>query len=183
MCVAGTFQDQTGQTSCKNCVAGSYSASAGQDNCEACRRGNTSNAKSTSCDENCSNKSNVSQWETATWNTNNTVSNSCKIKACNSNYKIENNKCVPKIVNCPAGYYIAANTTECIKCPANYKCEGGPLNPGPHDVGKTPCGSNQVSPAGSTECYNKSGTVPGSNIFGWDDWQHNKHSLDNNDSY
>ncbi len=94
VCVAGTFQDQIGQTSCKNCVAGSYSASVGQDKCEACQNGKTSNAKSTSCDKNCSNKSNVSQWETATWNTNNTVSNSCKIKACNSNYKIENNTCV-----------------------------------------------------------------------------------------
>ena len=92
-CPAGTYQNETGKTSCKNCVAEAYSEE-GLDRCIACLNGKTSSAKSSSCNLTCSNSSNVLAWETATWNTNNTVSNACKIKTCKSGYKLENNKCV-----------------------------------------------------------------------------------------
>ena len=93
-CPAGQYQDQEGQTSCKNCVKASYSTE-GQEKCTACQSGKTtSGAGSSSCNANCTNTANATQWETAIWNTNNTVTNACKIKSCQAGYKIENNTCV-----------------------------------------------------------------------------------------
>ncbi len=92
-CPAGTYQPDAGKSSCNPCTAGSYSI-AGLNRCIACTNGKTSNAKSGSCPKNCLNNANVSQWETAYWNTNNTVTNNCRIRSCNSGYRLSSNKCV-----------------------------------------------------------------------------------------
>ena len=96
-CTAGTFSGAKAQ-SCKNCAKGSYSA-AGASGCTACQpsgatgtSGTTSAAGSSSCNASCS-KSNVSEWETASWS-NNSVSNLCKIKKCKSGYSLSSNSCV-----------------------------------------------------------------------------------------
>ncbi len=112
-CEGGTYQPEEGQKECINCVAKSYSEMKGNGpssdgtteemvgltECIACNNGktNTSNGSSL-CNTNCSNNANVKEWETAVWNSNNTVSNNCKVKSCNSGYHISNNKCVRNTV-------------------------------------------------------------------------------------
>ena len=72
---------------------GSYSAS-GATACTVCPNGTTnSGTGNTSCTSSCSNASNVSSWNNATWNSNNTVSNTCNIATCSSG-DLENNVCV-----------------------------------------------------------------------------------------
>ena len=96
LCGLGQYQDETGKTTCKSCVKESYQWEYGKDKCDACQNGstNSTNGKKT-CDADCPNLTGyVKDWETATWNTNNTVSNACKIKSCATGYHLEGNKCV-----------------------------------------------------------------------------------------
>jgi uncharacterized repeat protein (TIGR02543 family) len=94
-CEPGKYQDEEGKTTCKTCIKESFQGEYGKDRCDACNDGSTngSNGK-VSCDVMCPNNEDVVEWETATWNTNNTVSNACKIKSCKKGYRNENNKCV-----------------------------------------------------------------------------------------
>ena len=94
-CEPGKYQDEEGKTTCKTCIKESFQGEYGKDRCDACNDGSTngSNGK-VSCDVMCPNNEDVVEWETAIWNTNNTVSNACKIKSCKKGYRNENNKCV-----------------------------------------------------------------------------------------
>ena len=90
-CAAGKFSTG-GAESCTNCVAGSYSGT-GASGCIACAAGKTNTAGSGSCSSNCSNSAGVSTWYTPTWNSNNTMTNSCKVNTCSSSYHINGNAC------------------------------------------------------------------------------------------
>ena len=90
-CAAGKFSTG-GAESCTNCVAGSYSGT-GASGCIACAAGKTNTAGSGSCSSNCSNSAGVSTWYTPTWNSNNTMTNSCKVNTCTSEYHINGNAC------------------------------------------------------------------------------------------
>ena len=85
-----------GATSCTACSVGAYSASIGSSSCAVCGAGKTTSGTGTqassSCTD-CSNKAHVATWETPTWSPN-SVTNLCKIKTCESGYKISNNTCV-----------------------------------------------------------------------------------------
>ena len=48
MCSPGTYQDEAGQSSCKNCPAGHYSSSS-KDRCEACEAGTYAAADGSGC--------------------------------------------------------------------------------------------------------------------------------------
>ncbi len=94
-CEPGKYQNQKHQASCIPCIKKSNQGMYGATSCEACNSGltNTVDGKSV-CDTECSNKANVKEWEIAVWNSNNTVTNACKIKSCADGYRIESNKCV-----------------------------------------------------------------------------------------
>ena len=54
VCQVGTYQDQTGQTTCKSCKAGQYNTQNGRLSCEPCATGTyTDLIKQTSCKSNC----------------------------------------------------------------------------------------------------------------------------------
>ncbi|MBQ2017798.1 MAG: hypothetical protein II208_04730, partial [Alphaproteobacteria bacterium] len=86
----------TTQTACK---MGSYTSAEGQSACTACAGGKTNSKDgSTSCADTCSNATGVasSGWNTPKWNTDNTVSYLCSIKAtagCSANYYKNSNAC------------------------------------------------------------------------------------------
>ena len=90
-CAAGTYCVSGVATSC---VQGSMSAE-GATACTACQGKTTSGAGKSSCDADCSNKTGVSTWLTASW-TSNSVNNLCKIDTCTSGYTKDatNNKCI-----------------------------------------------------------------------------------------
>ena len=80
---------------CKKCVAGSYQDATAQTVCKPCENGKTSaegSTASTSCTA-CSNNANVSTWENQSWNTNNTMTNLCTIKGCNTGYHLNGTNC------------------------------------------------------------------------------------------
>ena len=94
-CPAGTYSS-AGASSCTACAAGSYTSTTGNSTCTACQGSTTSGTGKTSCDANCSNASNVSSWNTATWSAN-SVSNSCSISTCASGYTLSGGTCVSAI--------------------------------------------------------------------------------------
>ncbi len=91
-CPAGSFC-AAGVSAGTKCVTGSYSA-AGASSCTACQDGKTtSDTGQTSCNADCSNKTGAYAWTTASWNTNNTMSNLCIISTCASKYYKNDNAC------------------------------------------------------------------------------------------
>lgn len=94
-CSAG-YYSSAGASSCTACATGSYTSTTGNSTCTACQGSTTSGTGKTSCDANCSNASNVSTWNTATWSAN-SVSNSCSIKTCSSGYSLSGGTCVSAI--------------------------------------------------------------------------------------
>ena len=119
------------------CVTGSYSA-AGASSCTACQSGKTTSAAGqSSCNATCSNATNVGAWKTATWNTNNTMTNLCTIDntstsactaavkgagAASASWTVSNNKCVYS-GTCSAKYYnptASGATISCAGCPTAY---------------------------------------------------------------
>ncbi len=95
-CAAGKFLKAPEDKTCRDCVIGSTS-SAGASSCNACTGKTTTAAGSSTCNKDCSNALHVSTWKTATWNTNNTVTNLCAINTCNEGYHLSDNVCVPNI--------------------------------------------------------------------------------------
>ncbi len=94
-CEPGKYQDEKGKTTCKTCIKESFQGEYGKDKCDACNDGSTNeNNGKVSCDVMCPNSEHVAEWETATWNSNNTVTNACKIKSCETGYRLDNNVCV-----------------------------------------------------------------------------------------
>ena len=94
-CSAG-YYSSAGASSCTACATGSYTSTTGNSACTACQGSTTSGTGKTRCDANCSNASNVSTWNTATWSAN-SVSNSCSIKTCSSGYSLSGGTCVSAI--------------------------------------------------------------------------------------
>ena len=96
---AGYFVGSTGASSQTACKMGSYTSTTGQSACTACAGGKTNGADgSTSCADTCLNSTGVasSGWDTPQWNTDNTVSYLCSIKAtagCSANYYKNSNAC------------------------------------------------------------------------------------------
>ena len=92
-CPAGQYQDEEGKTSCKTCIKGSMSYAVSS-YCIACNNGKTTTGNgSTTCDANCSNNSNVASWKNAVWNSDNTITDLCKIDTCSSGYTNSDNTC------------------------------------------------------------------------------------------
>ena len=85
-CTAGSFC-AAGVSAPTACAIGSYTSTTGQSVCSACNNGTTTSAAGqTSCDTDCANASGATVWETATWSSNNTVSNLCIINTCGGGY-------------------------------------------------------------------------------------------------
>ncbi|MBO7656670.1 MAG: InlB B-repeat-containing protein, partial [Alphaproteobacteria bacterium] len=69
------------------CAIGSYTSTTGQSVCVACQDGTTTSATGqTSCDADCANATGAMAWDTATWQSNNTVSNLCVLNRCEAGY-------------------------------------------------------------------------------------------------
>ena len=148
-CKAGTFS-AAGATSCTPCATGSYNNVDASTKCVACPGKTTSGAGQTNCTVNCSNAANVAKWNTATWNSNNTVTNLCNINACNSGYNLSNNSCTAAPAPTPdptPAPTISCNVSNCNWCSSNNYCgscrSGYTLSNG-QCVPSTPtCGSRQ----------------------------------------
>ena len=160
ICEKGTYSSIK-SNECTPCVKGSYNDEEGSTSCVACNpknlvgdNGTTTGSGKFTCNVSC-NKEHVKEWETAEWKSNNTVTNSCKIKSCEDNYKIENGSCIPAVVNCSAGKYLPKASFTCKDCPAGYSCPGGDL---PYsetaDSGKTKCLAGTFAEAKSSSCTN-----------------------------
>ena len=103
-CPAGTYMENN---ACIPCATGSYSES-GSISCIPCQNGTTTTGTGqSSCNATCSNNSNASTWEIATWN-NNIVSNICMINSCENGYAVSNNTCI----STPFVSYQCANMSE-----------------------------------------------------------------------
>ena len=151
-CPAGTYSDNDNNT-CISCPIGSYSES-GSSSCTPCQNGTTtSGTGQTSCNATCSNSSNVTGWNTTTWN-NGELVDLCGIDTCTTNYKVENGQCVLNIINCAVGTYLPANGTSCSTCPAGSYCDGGTFTFGSDiDQGITgTCAAGTYSAAGASSC-------------------------------
>ena len=133
----GSAGSCTGATSQTKCVQGSYSAAAsGSSTCTACPGGRTTSGSGTSynatpntaCSQECASITNLKTWKSATWNTNNTMSNLCKVDTCNTavtgtgaktaTYTITNNACVYS-GTCSDGYNTPTASGYTINCTAN----------------------------------------------------------------
>ncbi len=69
------------------CAIGSYTSTTGQSACTACQDGTTTSATGqTSCNADCANATGAMAWDTATWQSNNTVSNLCVLNRCEAGY-------------------------------------------------------------------------------------------------
>ena len=128
-CSAGAYCDYNGQkiyystsdcltplesqfptcTPLEACVQGSYSV-AGASACTACQNGTTtSGTGSTSCDATCTGAEGTATWANATWNSDNTVSNQCKVTSCDEYYILhERGYCTGKTYKIT---YIVVNNT------------------------------------------------------------------------
>ena len=146
LCPAGTFGATSGlstSTCSGKCAKGSYTSTAGQTACTACQNGTTTSAAGqTSCDATCANYGYVNAWNTATWNSGNTMTNLCSAKNCKAGMRKSSTTCAP----CAAGTYMASSAhtnTACTTCPRHTSNDGS-------GVGGTTlyAGSTSV-----TECY------------------------------
>ena len=128
-CEAGEFNpsDRSG-TTCVNCAVGSITTAKKQSSCAACQpsgatgtSGTTSSAGKSSCDASC-NKTHVSTWETASWS-NNSITNKCTIKTCESGWTLSNNTCVdtvaPSCTVTKSGTYSTGGVTTTVTCTDN----------------------------------------------------------------
>ncbi|HNY25309.1 MAG TPA: hypothetical protein PKJ33_02050 [Alphaproteobacteria bacterium] len=111
-CLGGTYST-SGATACTECVVGSYSAT-GASACIACQNGTTTASSGmTSCGTACSNDGVYdTSWVTATWNTNNTVTNLCSINGCSGGYYISGGQCT----EVGSGYWSANNSSTRTAC-------------------------------------------------------------------
>ena len=121
---AGSYVGTTGASSQTACTTGSYTNTTGQSECSACQDGKTtSGTGKTSCDATCSNSAGVSDWETASWTTANTVSNLCTVAAsagCSANYYKNSNACATCSSGTSGKYTLsAAGTTTVNDCYLN----------------------------------------------------------------
>ena len=161
-CPAGKFC-VAGVSAGTECVLGSYSA-AGASACTACQDGKTTSAKgATSCNATCSNATGVSDWETASWATTNTMTNLCTIAAtagCSANYYKNSNACSTCSSGTNSKYTLsAAGTTSVNSCylkttEGKYVATKG--------AGETACISPYYCPGGTTIYYG-TGTTTGGN--------------------
>ena len=111
-CIAGNYcpggiyeyntEQKQGMTAC---AEGSYST-ANSSTCTACGDGTTTyGSGQTRCNYTCSNYKGANTWATVTWNSNNTVSNLCKIESCKNitigAYVLDsnNNECIVNITS------------------------------------------------------------------------------------
>ena len=97
-CAKGTYARTTGNKNCTVCVAGSFASATSSTGCTACASGTTTSLPgqtSASACSTCANAANVQTWKSATWATNNTVTNLCQIESCDSGYTLSSNKCNP----------------------------------------------------------------------------------------
>ena len=162
LCPAGKFC-VAGVSAGTECVLGSYSA-AGASACTACQDGKTTSAKgATSCNATCSNATGVSDWETASWATTNTMTNLCTIAAtagCSANYYKNSNACSTCSSGTNSKYTLsAAGTTSVNSCylkttEGKYVATKG--------AGETACISPYYCPGGTTIYYG-TGTTTGGN--------------------
>ena len=92
-CTSGTYSNLNNNT-CDACVAGSIASGDGLGSCMACQNGTTTTGNNrTLCDSDCSNKAHVDTWQPVTWNTDNTITEQCKITACKTGYRLTSNSC------------------------------------------------------------------------------------------
>ena len=126
-CAKGTFYPSVNSTSsCTTCVAGSYQDATGQTVCKVCSAGKTSSAGTTaSCTTNCAGYAGTSSWSTPTWNNNNTVSNVCRATACASGYSLASDNVCRQPYTVTFNYNKASwntNTTRTCTPGSNGKC-------------------------------------------------------------
>ncbi len=115
-CAAGTYADGD---SCIPCPIGSYPSTGGS-SCVPCQNGTTTvDAGQSSCNASCINVSNVSTWETATWN-GTSVENLCKPSTCAAGHELINNACMIRVVNFD---FIGDVQTYNASAPGVYKIE------------------------------------------------------------
>ena len=95
ICPAGSYCLNGVNTAC---AQGSYTNTTGKTACTACTGTTTSGTGKTSCDATCSNNSNASTWNSASWSAN-SVTNLCSIATCASNYFLASNACYPTVTN------------------------------------------------------------------------------------
>ena len=161
-CSAGSFC-VAGVSAGTKCVTGSYSE-AGASACTACQDGKTTSATGqTSCNATCSNATGVSDWETASWATTNTMTNLCTVAAtagCSANYYKSSNACLTCSSGTNSKYTLsAAGTTSVNSCYLKTTAGKYVATKG---AGETAC----VSPyycTGGTTIYYGTGTTTGGN--------------------
>ena len=153
---AGYFVGTTGASSQTKCVMGSYTDATGQSACKACAGGKTNSADgATSCTATCSNATGVAStgWETPVWNTDNTLTNLCSIKAtagCSANYYKNSNACSTCASGTNSKYTLsAAGTTTVNDCYLNTTATNYVANAG---AGLVSCAADGYCP-GSVKVY------------------------------
>ena len=131
-CPAGTFGATSGlstSTCSGKCAIGSYTNTTAQTTCIACQNGKTTSAAGqTSCNANCSSYiTYANAWNTATWNSGNTVSSKCSLKNCKAGSRMIQSNSSPGCIPCAAGTYMASSAhtnTACTTCPKHTSNSG-----------------------------------------------------------
>ncbi len=164
ICPSGSYCP-AGATSSTKCAVGSYSSTTGQHECVACQDGKTtSGTGQTSCNATCSNASGVSDWETASWTTSNTMTNLCTIAAtagCSANYYKSSNSCLTCSSGTDSKYTLsAAGTTSVNSCYLKTTAGKYVATKG---AGETACISPYYCKGGITVYYGGTGTTTGGN--------------------
>ena len=168
-CGAGTCQNNTGQSSCKNCssvVANCSNCNATTCGCSSCNSGytlsggkccgNVSNCASynTSCGCSSCNSGYTLSGGKCCGNVSNCASynTSCGCSSCNSGYSLTGGICCAEKASCSTyntscactkcskGYYVSGGN--CVKCEAGYKCTDG--------VNRQACADGYYSAAGNS---------------------------------
>ena len=163
ICPSGSYCP-AGATSSTRCAVGSYSNTTGQHECVACQDGKTtSGSGQTSCNATCSNTAGVSDWETASWTTSNTITNLCTVAAtagCSENYYKSSNSCLTCSSGTNSKYTLsAAGTTSVNSCYLKTTAGKYVATKG---AGETACISPYYCKGGTTVYYG-TGTTTGGN--------------------
>ncbi len=161
----GKFVAAAGATADVACAQGSYSEkSSASTQCVACQDGKTtSGSGQTSCNATCSNTAGVSDWETASWTTSNTITNLCTVAAtagCSENYYKSSNSCLTCSSGTNSKYTLsAAGTTSVNSCYLKTTAGKYVATKG---AGETACISPYYCKGGTTVYYG-TGTTTGGN--------------------
>jgi len=159
-CPSGTYQDVTGQASCKRCPAGQYSTSTTANMCTACPAGSfCSNSIKSLCP--AGKYTDLSGQSTCITCTDGTFSaagsnSSASCLPCSSGYYCQNGQklacpagtyssttgqsSISACQICQDGYYSSVGSTSCIACGLGYYCSGGV---------RTACASGTYNPTNS----------------------------------